>query len=186
MNAYYDTGVLLPFYVKEVFSDCVLTFAENRREGIPFNLFQQLELETAIRLKRFRGEMDEAQMEAAIANRNADVRSGRLVMRPVNWVNAMEEARRIGARVTTKAGCRTLDLLHVAIAAQWASAVFVTADDRQLQAARSAGLRTVDVRTLPRAYRPGGAPPAAPPGAVRERRACYGVKVKRKRRPHGT
>jgi hypothetical protein len=176
MNAYYDTGVLLPFYVKEVFSERVLAFANNRREAIPFNMLQQLEMETAVRLKRFRGDIDGAQLEAVIANRNADVRSGRLVMRPVDWVSAMEEARRLGAKVTAQAGCRTLDLLHVAVAVQWESAVFVTADDRQLKAARLAELKTVDVRTLPREDLPGTAKSAAPAGTVKERRARYGAR----------
>ena len=179
MNAYYDTGVLVPFYVKEVFSDRVLAFAENRHEAIPFNMFQQLELETAIRLKRFRGEMDDAQVNVAIASRDADVRIGRLVMRPVDWIRAMEGARDFGARATGRCGCRTLDLLHVAVAVQWGSVVFVTADDRQLKAAHSAGLQAVDVRTLPRKERPGDAPTGAPAGTVRERRSRCGTQRRR-------
>ena len=180
MNAYYDTGVLLPLYVKEVFSDAIAGLAESRHEAIPFNLFQQLEMETAIRLKLFRGEIDSPRVQAIIANRDEDMRSGRLVLRSVDWIRAMEEARRLGAQATGRHGCRTLDLVHVAIAIQWKCGVFVTTDDRQLKAARSAGLKTIDVRTSERPGRRGGAQSEPPTGTVQEKRARYGS-VKRRR-----
>jgi hypothetical protein len=63
-----------------------------------------------------------------------------------------------------------LDLLHIAIAVQWESEVFVTADSRQLKAARAAGLRTVDVRTLPGDESMTG----SPSGEIREKRVRYG------------
>ncbi len=174
MTAYYDTGVLVPPYVSETFSDSILSFAANRQEPISYGMLHHLELDTAFRLKRFRGELDDAQAKAVIANLDEDVRAGRLVFRPIDWVAAMEEARRIGATATQHFGCRPLDLLHVAIALQWGSSVFVTADDRQIKAARSIGLRTVDVRTLPPGQDQDGGGPAAKPGMVRERRARYG------------
>ena len=58
MPAYYDTGALVPLYVQEVLSDIVAAYAERRNEVIPLNAFQQRELENALRLKTFRGEMD--------------------------------------------------------------------------------------------------------------------------------
>jgi hypothetical protein len=170
MNAYYDTGVLLPLYVQEVFSEPVTALAESRREPIPFNLLQQLEMDTALRLKAFRGEIAGRQAQAVIADRDEDVHAGRLVLRPVDWIAAIEDARRIGAQTTARWGCRTLDLVHVAVAVQWTCAVFVTADDRQLKAACSAGLQTLDVRAL---GRKGGADAAAA-ATVREKRARYG------------
>ena len=173
MSAYYDTGVLVPFYVNEVFSDAVATFVESRNEPLPLNAFHQLELENALRLKVFRDELDADGCRSVLDKIGSHVREGKIVLRPVDWIGAMDRARRIGANVTAKAGCRTLDLLHVAIAVQWKSEIFVTADDRQLKAAHAAGLRTADVRTFPRDDRPGGAPSAAPAGMVREKRARY-------------
>ena len=183
MNAYYDTGVLLPLYVKEVFSDAMADLVESRQEAIPFNLFQQLEMETAIRLKLFRGEIDNPRVQALIANHDEDMRSGRLVLRSVDWIHAMEEARRLGAQATGRHGCRTLDLVHVAIAMQWKCAVFVTTDDRQLKAARSAGLETIDVRRAGRPEKSGGAQSGLPTGTVREKRTRYGSA--KRRRPAG-
>jgi predicted nucleic acid-binding protein len=180
MPVYFDTGTLVPLYVKEVFSPAIKSFMDGRNEFIPLHLFHCLELENALRLKVFRGEMDDGRCSAVLNRVRDDIGEGKAVLRPVDWIAAMEEARRIGARLTTKAGCRTLDLLHVAIAAQWESAVFVTADDRQLKAARSVGLRTVDVRTLPREEHSGGGPSSASTGMVRERQACYGTRRRRR------
>ena len=181
MQAYYDTGALVPVYVEEVFSDAIATHIEGRNEVIPLNLFQQLELENALRLKVFRGEIEDGRCRAVLKKIRSNLDEGKFALRPVDWILAMEEARRLGARVTGHWGCRTLDLVHVAVAVQWQCAVFVTADDRQLKAARSAGLETVDVRTLGRRNRPGGAESGAPTGAVREKRVRYGSR--RRRRP---
>jgi predicted nucleic acid-binding protein len=157
MLAYFDTGILLPLYVRELFTPAIKFFMNGRNECIALHLFHLLELENALRLKVFRCEMDNAHYHAVLDKIRADLDEGRIVRCPVDWICAFEEARRIGARVTARAGCRTLDLLHVAIAVQWKSEVFVTADDRQLQAARAAGLRTVDVRALPQDGFPSGA-----------------------------
>ncbi|MBA4388998.1 MAG: hypothetical protein C0404_13535 [Verrucomicrobia bacterium] len=176
MLAYYDTGTLVPFYVDEVFSDAVRTIVENRHEVIALNVFQQLEVENALRLKVFRGEMEDNSCQSVLRKIEANVKEGRIVLRPVDWINAMQAARHIGAKMTAKAGCRTLDLLHVAIAVQWKSAIFVTADDRQSKAATAAGLQVVDVRTLPREHSSAGY--GVPTGRVRERRTHYGTKRK--------
>lgn len=172
MPAYYDTGALVPLYVKEVFSNAILSLVNSRHEVISVHLFHRLELENALRLKVFRMEMDDKGCGIAMAKIASHMHEGKLVAHSVDWISALEEARRMGARVSGRVGCRTLDLLHVAIAVQWKSELFVTADDRQIRAARAAGLRTVDVRALPRENGAGG-PPAAAAGTVRERRARY-------------
>lgn len=179
MNAYYDTGVLLPLYVKESFSERVIALAESRREAIPLNLLQQVEMENAVRLKLFRGDIDGARMSVVIASRDADLRCGRLVLRPVNWMLALEDARRIGARTTSRWGCRTLDLIHVAIAVQWQCSLFVTANERQLKAAIAAELKVIDVRTLGPQEQTGGTGSGASRGTVREAGARYGTKQRK-------
>lgn len=179
MNVYYDSGVLLPLYVKEAFSDVMLSILERRKRPISFNLLQQMEMDTAIRLKMFRGEIDGSTVLGVIAARDEDVRIGRLAVCPVNWILAIEEARRFGRDASTHWGCRTLDLLHIAIAVQWQCAEFVTADDRQVKAARSAGLKTVDVRDLVRPRHSDGAESGDTSGAVREKRTRYAARTKR-------
>ena len=177
MDAYYDTGALVPLYVEEVFSPAVDALVASRHQPIPLNLLQQLEFENAARLKLFRNEIDEKRMNRILADLNEDLGRGRLVSRAVNWISTLDKARRIGERVTAKTGCRTLDLIHVAIAAEWECALFITADDRQIEAAKHEALEVVDLRD-PRQWR-GRDRPA--PGVVEEKRTRYTAK-KRKRR----
>jgi len=170
MNAYYDTGVLVPLYTQEVFSSAINAFVADRGEPIPLNLFQRLELENAMRQKVFRGEIAAERLSRVLSDVGEDLDRGRLVARPANWIGAIEKARSISAAATAKAGCRTLDLIHVAIAVQWGCSIFVSADERQIAAARTEGLRTVDVREL---HRRGG-DDRVEPGVVRESRVRYG------------
>lgn len=170
MDTYFDTGVLVPLYTQEVYSDAVKAFVNERGKPIFLNLFQRLEIETALRLKAFRGESVEDRLNRVLLGLGADLECGRLVLRPVNWIDALEMARTLAQRVTAKTGCRTLDLVHVAIAVQWGCAIFVSADERQLAAAKREGLRTVDVRALH--HRCGG-DDRAEPNVVREPRVRY-------------
>ena len=166
MHVYYDTGVLVPLYVEEVFSDAIANYVEARNAIISLNAFQQLELENALRLKVFRREMDGSRCLVVLDKIKANLADGKLVLRPVDWVLAMDAARRLGARGSAQSGCRTLDLVHVAIAVQWRCDTFVTADDRQLRAARVAGLKIVDVRTL--GLRPDDPESGTPSGSAKK------------------
>lgn len=145
MNTYYDTGVLLPLYVEEAFSEVLNRIVEERAEPIALNLIQETEFENAVRLKVLRREYSAARAKDILNARDEDLREGRLVRRPVNWSQAFEETRRLSGSVTVKTGCRTLDLLHVAIALKWGCTDFASADSRQLQAARMAGLKVLDI-----------------------------------------
>jgi len=149
MKAYYDTGSLLPLYVEEVFSDVVTQLVEARKEPIAFNMLQEIEFENAMRLKVFRRDISTAQLHAVLAARDEDIQSGRLVRRLVNWPQVFVESQRISAASTIRTGCRTLDVLHVAIAVKWGCELFVTADDRQAKAAKMAGLKAFDLRGKP-------------------------------------
>ena len=148
MHSYYDTGALVPLYVEEIFSDAVTAYVESRDEAIALNLLQQVEMENALRLKVFRGEMDDRRCRAVLDMLRSNLEQGKLNLRAVNWIDALEEARRISRGVTAKRGCRTLDIIHVAIAGQWECKAIVTADDRQIEAARFAGLSIVDLRDV--------------------------------------
>jgi len=175
MSAYLDTGALVPLYVEESLSEAVTAHLESRGEAVSVSLFHQLELENALRLKVFRSEIQEDRYLAVLSKVETDMTKGMLVSRPVSWVDAFTQAREISQRVTATSGCRTLDLIHVAIAMQWECSVFVTADGRQAAAARLEGLSTVDLRDVHRRRTRG----RAGPGAVRERHRRYRAKKAR-------
>ncbi len=145
MNVYYDTGVLLPLYVEEAFSAVVSRIVEERAEPIALNQVQETEFGNAVRLKVFRRELSIARAREIMRACDEDIRMGRLIRRPVNWGQAFDETRRLSECVTVKTGCRTLDLVHVAIAMKWGCDHFASADVRQLKAARLAGMKVLDV-----------------------------------------
>lgn len=148
MDVYYDTGVLVALYVEEAFSSSVNAFVEKRGEPIAINLFLRLEFENAVRLKVFRRDIKAERARRVFQDLGGDLDCGRLYLRPLDWNEAFGKARAISARSTGQVGCRTLDVLHVAIALQWGCGLFVSADARQLDAAAREGLETVDVRRL--------------------------------------
>ncbi len=150
MDAYYDTGILVALYVQEIFSSTINTFIGSRGKPIALNSLQQLEFENAVRLKGFRKDLDGKRLNLVFRDLKDDVNCGRLVLRLTNWVETFNSARSISRRTTAATGCRTLDFLHVAIAIQWDCSLFVSTDDRQLGAARDAGLETVDIRDMHR------------------------------------
>ncbi len=176
MEDYFDTGALVPLYADEVFSEAVTEYNETRGEPIPFSLFQRVEFENALRLKVFRKEINETQLNLFLLDVDEDLAAGRFIMRPLNWIDVFDKARSIGSEATVKTGCRTLDLIHVAIAVLWGCPTFVSADERQLAAAKMQGLKAVDLRALHRRH--SGSSGAA--GEVREKRAGYAAKKTRK------
>lgn len=178
MDAYLDTGALVPLFTNEVFSEAITAYMERRGQATAISAFHRLELENAFQLKRFRGEISDDKCLAALRKVEAYATSGMLVPRPVNWIAAFEKARQIGTGVTATTGCRTLDLIHVAIAIQWDCSRFVSADERQLAAARRKGLKVVDLRALHSRGRPG---PQGPPAVKERSAACRAGKQQRSR-----
>lgn len=148
MHAYYDTGVFLKLYVQEEHSALVQSHVTAADAAVPVSAFQELEVENALHLKLFRSEIDGQQLQAVRDKVAQHFASRCLVRRPVHWAEAFAEARRLSGTVTAKSGCRTLDVLHVAIGKLWGCTEFVTMDDRQIAAVRAAGLKVVDVRRL--------------------------------------
>jgi predicted nucleic acid-binding protein len=169
VGAYLDTGALVPLYVTEAFSEAITAEVERHGEPVPVNSFHRLELESALRLKVFRGEIAEDLCRTTLRKIESHLEAGMLRLRPVDWVAAIDNARRISRDVTQTAGCRTLDLIHAAIAAQWKCTVFVTGDERQIEAARIKGFTIVDLRELHRRHK--GDSPAQT--AVKEARRPY-------------
>lgn len=145
MNIYFDTGLILPLYFEEAFSAVVNRFVETEKAPIAINLLHETEFENACRLKAFRGEMPMAKVDAVLDNRDADIAAGLLVRRPVNWIQVFEESRRMIAAGTARTGCRTLDVMHVAIALRWGFERFASSDERQRKIAKLAGLKVVNL-----------------------------------------
>ena len=69
-----------------------------------------------------------------------DLRSGRLVPQPVNWIPAFRAAAQWAALHSPRIGCRSLDVLHVTLAMKLNAEEFFTFDERQKSLALVLGL----------------------------------------------
>jgi predicted nucleic acid-binding protein len=144
---YFDSSVLVPLYVEDdVFSRRASVFVEHFAPVIAICPLQRAEFENAVRLKVFRKEILSEDAVFAFQHFANGFADGRLVRRDVNWPAAFAGVTDVSRRVTEKTGCRTLDLLHVAVAVQWGCRRFVSADERQLAAAQRMGFETADLR----------------------------------------
>lgn len=146
MTCYYDTGVLLKLYTLEPASEAVRSFVVRRKTALPFSMLHRTECVSALRLKCFRGECDEAAASRAILDIEADVSAGVLSPQGIDWDEAWNRCRALSDAYGAATGCRTLDALHVACAQLLTSSAFVTTDERQGRLARKAGLRVIDPR----------------------------------------
>ena len=143
MKIYFDTGLLLKLYSFE--SNSVQAIALIQSHGTPIILsgLQQTELRNALHRKKARGEMTAPQLNKALKDLQRDVDGGVFQTPLLDWAEVWMKADRLTAKYAVATSCRTLDVLHVAVALQLGARVFGTTDQRQLLLARKAGLKTV-------------------------------------------
>ena len=145
MSLYYDSGVLVKLYVREDRSDEVTRFVARRGESVAVNRLHELEIRNALRLKRFRDEIDDVQLAASLGMIAADFAERRLIRHEADWQVIHDEAERLSAVTGATVGVRTIDVIHIAAALTQMATGLVSFDRRQLAAARMSGLRVVEL-----------------------------------------
>ncbi|MGH7860565.1 MAG: type II toxin-antitoxin system VapC family toxin [Candidatus Binatia bacterium] len=146
MTLWLDTSALVSLYVPEPRSARVARLVRRTGEPLPFSQLHELELANALRLRVFRHEAKRQQVDATLARIAEDLDAGILHRVAIDWPVALARAIALADQHSSRVGCRSLDLLHVSAAMISASDRFVTADRRQSQVARRAGLLTTRVR----------------------------------------
>jgi hypothetical protein len=101
------------------------------------------EINNAICLARFRGELDEAGLADALADFEADFVHGRLTQADILWRAALNRATALSRAHTPKLGTRSLDVLHVACALELKLKHFLTFDVHQRKLATAVGLKLI-------------------------------------------
>lgn len=135
---YLDTGCLLKLYYPEKDSASVVKLVS--AEVIALVLLHELELANALELKVFRKEAKPSQVRATNAQVEDDLRGGTLYRPPVNWEEVLRDARALTRTHTRRVGCRSLDVLHCAVARSLGATSFITTDARQRRLANAIGL----------------------------------------------
>lgn len=144
MKTYVDTSVLVALYVPERYSVAA------RREvatvpRLPFTGLHAFELRTAFELLVGRGQLTVVERDAVVGQVEDDRRGGRLAWRVADWGAAFERALSLAAAHSSATLARSLDVLHVACAAELGCERFVTADRRQAALASRIGLHAKDI-----------------------------------------
>lgn len=135
---YLDTGCLVKLYFPEPDSAAVAARVAGR--AMFYTPLHELELTNALNQKRFHGHATAAQVNAALAVIQSDLSSGVLVAPPTVWRTHFQSATQLSLSHTPVIGCRSLDILHCAVAADLLATEFVTTDARQSRLALAMGL----------------------------------------------
>ncbi|MBI3179506.1 MAG: type II toxin-antitoxin system VapC family toxin [Deltaproteobacteria bacterium] len=135
---YLDTGCLLKLYYPEPESAKVARLVA--AQVIALGLLHEIEFSNAIEHKLFRKEatLDQARLANALLEK--DVRGGVLHRPAIAWEEVLADARLLARTHTRTIGCRSLDVVHCAIARHLSATSFITTDRRQRRLARAIGL----------------------------------------------
>jgi predicted nucleic acid-binding protein len=136
-------GCLLKLYYPEPESARVAALIKDC--AIVFVPLHELEVTNALAQKRFRKEASSAQVTAVKRLLESDVRAGHVYRPSMSWEDAFAEAKTFADIYTKKIGCRSLDIVHCAIARQLGVKTFVTSDIRQRKLAGANGLSCPEV-----------------------------------------
>jgi predicted nucleic acid-binding protein len=141
LSTYFDTGVLLKSYVTEKNSAIADALILQAAAQIPFTHFHEIEMRTALRLKRGRGEITEGELKGALRSLQEDIDAGRLKKPAYDLPDVFHKAEELSAKYAAITLSRSLDILHVAAAVVIGAKIFVTFDARQAALATKAGLK---------------------------------------------
>lgn len=145
MGPFFDTGVALKLIVAEPLSRRVLAYVTRRRLILPTTRLLELEMETALNALAFRGAITPSELKSSKALSAEMISQGKFGPTGLLMDEIVAESLRLSPHIASKTGCRTLDLMHIASALMLGCKEFVSTDQRQLRAAKLAGLKAIDL-----------------------------------------
>jgi len=140
LTAYFDTGVLVKTYILEKDSAVADALISQSLDPIPYTHFHAIEIRTALRLKRGRGEISDSQLKGALRDLQQDIDAGRLDRPAYDLSIVFHKAEQLSEKYAAATLSRSLDILHVAAAVVIGATQFITFDARQAALASKAGL----------------------------------------------
>ena len=135
---YLDTGCFVKLYYPE--PDSARVIAHIRGKTVGYTPLHELEFANALQLKIFFKSANAAQAAAARALVEGDLRTGVLVAADSNWKDVFQQAVKLAELHTASFGCRSLDVLHCAVATLLKATEFMSTDARQNKLAGAMGL----------------------------------------------
>lgn len=143
---YVDPSALLKLYLHEPESRAMSAWRARTRGALAVTLHGWLEVSNGIGLAAFRGVIDHAAASDAVASFDDDLREQRCTIVDVPWRRTFRRAGALSRAHTRTVGCRSLGVIHVAVALELGMRQFVTFDGKQASLARAGGLKVVKPR----------------------------------------
>jgi predicted nucleic acid-binding protein len=140
MSLYADTSLLISYYITDSKSASAQAILHAQTDPLPFTGLHRLEMRNALALGVFRRILTPAQVSTAWSDVEGDLRGGRFAPLPVNWSPVYRAAAQWAALHSPAIGCRSLDVLHVALAKKLNAREFFTFDTRQKSLALALGM----------------------------------------------
>lgn len=143
---YLDTSALVKLYIAEPGSEWVQTKCE-RADLLIMSPLQETELKNAVLAACGRGTYDRITMRHILQHINTDLSAGTFTAQLCDWPLLWQRANQLAEAHTPRILCRTLDILHVAIAETAGTDLLITGDGRQLELCRAIGLKAQAIPT---------------------------------------
>ena len=145
MRTYFDTSILIKIYVREVNSPAAVEVLRAGMLPVPFSHLVELELRTAIRLKRGRGEITPAEQRAVLQTLEGDLAKGVLARPDYDLDSVYRRAEVLSAKHAAATLTRSADIWHVAAALEIGCIAFSSFDARQRKLATLSKLKILPV-----------------------------------------
>lgn len=140
---YVDPSALRSLYLHDGRSRAMARWRRRHPAPLPVTHHGRVEIVNAMALAVFRGDIAPVIMTDALGDLDDDFVAGRLVQADLLWRRALDRAAELSRSHTPRLGTRSLDVLHVACAAELGCTVFISYDVRQQDLAKAVGLRIV-------------------------------------------
>ena len=147
MIAYPDTSFLCAVYVAQGNSLPAIAHYRNMTEPLQVTALLLYEFRQSARFQTYLHRQDprkgyaDAVAAKALADLQANIASGGVVIVPADWADVLAKAEHLSAQSAANGGHRAFDLLHIATALHLGAREFLTFDARQAALAKAEGLR---------------------------------------------
>jgi len=138
-RVYFDSSALVKLYIVEPGSEAVQTRSD-QADALILCPLQETEVRNAILAAGGRGILNRTAMRKTLQNLESDLAQGCYERYQPDWPLIWFRSNELARHYTPEILCRTLDILHVAIAEISDCDCLVTGDERQLRLCEAVGL----------------------------------------------
>ena len=143
---YWDSSLIVKLYIREEQSPAVVQTVKSIDLAIPFTHLHDLEINNALNLKLFCGEVEKSEVDYLRKKIQTHEEVGVYYRPSLDWTDIFRAANDFSNRHTSRIDVRSLDILHVAIAISIGAESFMTNDIRQRLLATAVGLKIETLR----------------------------------------